>query len=259
MLLTTGFDDVKHKKRPTMIFIVNYSTAIFLWLAIFGWFNCSFVCVTGAPNDVIVRKQSIQPCSICSRLGTDIIEENDISDLLPNVTCGVAEIMLSEINESDVWCMWNQNLLENKCCDQSSFVETYECASNIRSMIFNDDYDTYVAPVQTHTDKDNMRLLEIGANINFLAVKSLDVKTSTLELYLDVYLFWNDPRLKWDVNETNCAGVVNARASPSVEETELWVPTLDVQNRGSSLNDLTGPPALVLSDGSGTFITSCFP
>ena len=238
--------------------IVNYTSNIFLWLAAIGWLQCSFRCVAGAPNDVIVRKQSIQPCSVCSRLGTDLIEENGISDSLPNVTCGDAQMALSLIDESDTWCMWNQNLLENKCCDQSSFAETYECASNIRSMIFNDNYDTYVAPVQTRKDKENMRLLEIGTNINFLAVKSLDVKTSSLELYLDVFLLWNDPRLKWDVNETNCASVINARASPSVEETELWVPSLDVQNRGSTLNDLTGPPALVLSNGNGTFNPSLF-
>lgn len=230
------------------------TTIFLLCTAVLCSILCSFPCVARTANDVIVRKRSVQsqPCSMCSRLGTTLIEENDISDLLPNATCRVAEDFLNAFDESSVWCFSQRNLLENKCCDQSSFPETYECASNIRSMLFND-YDTYVAPVQTNKDKNNMRTLEMGVNINFLAVKTLDVKTSTLELYLDVTLAWNDPRLKWDVNETYCAGIINARASPSVEETELWVPTLDVQNRGSSLKDLTGPPAIVSNDGDGTF------
>ncbi len=202
------------------------------------------------------RSSEVRTCSICSRLGTNLVESNLVSALLPNNTCGDSnrDIVALNISESDITCAMFQTVLENKCCDQTSFPETYECASNVRSKIVGDDsYDTYVAPLQAKKDNPTMRVMEIDTLINFLAVKTLDVKTSTLELYLDIFLRWNDPRLKWDINETNCVGSVHVRASPSAEETEIWVPSLDVYNRGTSLNELTGPPALVSHDGTGTY------
>ncbi len=132
---------------------------------------------------------------------------------------------------------------ENRCCDVSSFPKLYDCATSVRSTLLNDSYDVSVPPVQEMRN-GTMRMLEVEVLLVFVAVKVLDVKTSTLEAFVSLELRWNDPRLQWNIDDDHCATVVSMRADPSLEETEIWVPSLDLKNRAFGTQGLTQPQLL---------------
>jgi hypothetical protein len=78
----------------------------------------------------------------------------------------------------------------------------------------------------------------------------LNVKSSTLELIVHVLLSWNDPRLRWSFDETKCVNNITVKADPSIEETQIWVPSLDLSNCATSFQDFPSSPAFVASDGN---------
>ena len=201
-------------------------------------------------NDAVERAIEDNQCYICARTGFPFTPEIHPVSIYPDVTCGnFQEVQLAGIESDSAECETYQNLLEHRCCDYSFFPDAYECSSNVRSSILNDSYDSFVAPVHAYEANGTKRILEVQTLITFVAVKNLDVKTSTLEVFLDVTLMWNDPRLAWDIDLTNCAPSVSARASLSLQETEIWVPSLDLSNRASSLQDLPVSSAMVSYDG----------
>ncbi len=89
-----------------------------------------------------------------------------------------------------------------------------------------------------HSANGTMSVVELTAYFMYFNVKELDVKTGTLEIFVRVLLQWNDPRLAWDRSNNstgtndNCATRINVRADHSIEETEIWVPSLDLGNKG---------------------------
>ncbi len=131
------------------------------------------------------------------------------------------------------------------------------------------DYDPTVRPTVT-VDRGEygvMRGVDVETVITFVTLRNLDIKTSTLEVFVAIDLSWNDPRLAWNVNmntntntststntsdvdNTSCATSINVRANPSIEETEIWVPSLDLRNRASSFSELPSSNAVVSPDGT---------
>ena len=188
-------------------------------------------------------------CSLCSRIGAALVPQARPLSSRPDLTCATVLTSYPESFFAGATCEDMRDMFENRCCDQSSLPESYDCATAVRSAIINDSYDTYVAPI--HGSEGNpMRILEVDTLVTFLAVKSLDVKTSTLELFVNIDLIWNDPRLRWDMGNEKCVSSVQVRAGPSAEETELWVPSLDLINRATSTQDFPASGALVRADGT---------
>lgn len=193
-------------------------------------------------------------CSICSRVGKPfLLTQNHPIPLqeavAPEVTCGVVQQYAGQFSHDSDDCKSFMDSFENRCCDVSSFPQFYNCATSVRSTLLNGSYDVSVPPVQ-EIKNGTMRILEVEVLLVFISVGVLDVKTSTLEAFVSLELKWNDPRLKWNIDDENCATVVSMRADPSLEETEIWVPLLDLKNRALGTQQLTPTPAAVSHDGT---------
>mmetsp|Transcript_26161 Transcript_26161/g.39206 ORF Transcript_26161/g.39206 Transcript_26161/m.39206 type:complete len:563 (+) Transcript_26161:121-1809(+) len=200
----------------------------------------------------VSRSEADTVCSVCSRFGTKLLPNNRPLPGLPGLTCEYLQEYDVGLKPSDSpECIGLLDLFENRCCDLSAFPESYECETTIRSSLFHDSYDPTVRPVQTmNTPHGTMRAVDVKTVITFLTLRSLDIKASILEIFVAIDLTWNDPRLRWDFNQTNCAPTVTVRANPSIEETEIWVPSLDLRSRASSAQDLPNSLATVRSDGT---------
>lgn len=201
----------------------------------------------GIGTNNIRTTQVLNECLLCSRLGTALLPDAILNPHDPDKSCSLVqkEVKTFESDSSD--CKSYQDFAEPRCCDQSSFLSTYECTANVRSLIL-DDSAIHIAPID---GKDGTkRVLDVDTLLTFVTVKNLDVKTSILEIIVIVDLTWNDPRLKWDINDTNCVTSINVRADPSAEETEIWVPSLDLSNRVTSIQDFPATPAHVWHDGT---------
>jgi hypothetical protein len=220
-------------------------------------YNYTHVSYDDKDDEKILNHRKMQEkdqnqCFVCSRLGTRLIPNLEPLPLAPpGYNCDhVQTVELANVTADSVECEASLDLFEQRCCDQSLSPEFYDCAANIRSNIFNSNlYDRTVPPV--YGLNGTMRLLKVETLLTFVAVERIDVKTSTLEIFVGIELKWNDPRLKWDIESNdNCATKIIMRADHSLEETEIWTPLLDLKNRGSSLQDLAASPAVVKYDGT---------
>jgi hypothetical protein len=195
------------------------------------------------------QSQEQNHCLLCSRLGTVLLPDIRPLPSMPGYTCGDAQNSEAAIvTNTSYKCEQLHSMYETRCCDQFTFPEYYECATNVRSQILNHSYDATVPPI--HGSNGTMGVLQVDTLVTFIAVKNLNIKTSTLELFVDISMIWNDPRLRWDFNGTNCVSSVKVRANPSVEETEIWVPSLDLLNRATSVQNLPSNKALLKHDGT---------
>ena len=201
--------------------------------------------IKGKTDKFSTRRTQDDHCTLCARFNTSIVPDIIPSSRNPdNKTC---ESWSKTISKNSFECAFNLPYLEQRCCDFSGFPDPHECATAVRSEILNDSYDTNVPPIPSNGTR---RVLDIKFRFTFIGVKSLDVKTSLLETFVAVTMEWNDPRLAWTWNKTNCVISVPMRASESVEETDIWVPSLDLGNRATSLQDLPLSNAIVQADGT---------
>lgn len=189
-------------------------------------------------------------CGLCSRLNKDL--ESDVipsSTKYPGQTCQQIQNQISFLDIHSTKCQYHIDYFEQRCCDQSASLEFYECASNIRSTLLSTNlYDPTIPPV--HGVNGTMRVLEVEALLGFMSVKDLNVLSSTLEIFVGLELTWNDPRLKWDVDDNHCATKLYMRADSTLEETEIWVPSLDLLNMASGTQNMPSRLAVVQNDGT---------
>ena len=66
----------------------------------------------------------------------------------------------------------------------------YECEQRIRANLFKGAYDAAVAPL----DKDT-RMLEVETFIELQYLKYVDVTTGSIEIIVEIFQSWKDPRL----------------------------------------------------------------
>jgi len=186
-------------------------------------------------------------CYFCSRLGTSMVPEvRPLSGFGADDTCGDYQDKVVGLKSGSAECFGQLDFFDHRCCVQPSPLQSYECETNVRSSIIKGSYDAAVAPI--HSVNGTLKALEVETYIVFFAAKEVDVQTSTLEIFLSISLSWTDPRLRWDSsNNSTCARRINVRADHSAEETEIWVPSLDLANRADS--DFPAHKALVTPDG----------
>jgi len=211
--------------------------------------------VTGNMNPQpkrILQSDEIQ-CPVCGRFnttfGVSLLPDVTPYPDYPEFTCGFInsnEGYDSQLPIADIVpkCPRYQDLWEEYCCDLSESLPRHECEQNARSNLFAN-YSTVIVPsVKRGSD------LSVKTLINYWAVKHLDLTESSIEVFLDVQISWNDPRLAWNVTSDNCATSMSVRASNDVETTDIWVPALDLLNRDDSMQDLAASPAQLYSDGT---------
>ena len=152
-------------------------------------------------------------CTICGNLGVPLLD-NFIPDI--NMTCSKLEdddYKTVPEDECIVDSKW-----EIACCDQSGLLAPYQCEEEIQEDIL-DRYNTIVAPLDVNT-----RRVDVGTFITHYYLRNVDITTSSLEIIVNIYQTWKDPRLAWNVTNDRCVTSTDMRASHDKEKTDIWVP-----------------------------------
>jgi hypothetical protein len=77
----------------------------------------------------------------------------------------------------------------------------------------------------------------VGVSIDVSHVMGLNVKSNTMELLVLLELEWYDDRLSWEPFLGGCHRA-SFRASLDSEQTEIWVPHLELINMADRVNEL---------------------
>jgi hypothetical protein len=88
----------------------------------------------------------------------------------------------------------------------------------------------------------------VGVSIDVSHVMGINVKSNTMELLISLELDWYDDRLSWEPFLGGCYRA-SFRASQDPEQTEIWVPHLEVVNMAQSGDGLPEASASVMYDG----------
>jgi len=92
---------------------------------------------------------------------------------------------------------------------------TLEIEKHIKNSIINSDYDKSIRPSVT---------VEILMNIALKQIMALDERGMIMTTSSYLFISWNDPRLKWNSNETDNVNTISVGAK------SIWLPDLYVTN-----------------------------
>ena len=93
--------------------------------------------------------------------------------------------------------------------------DTLEIEKHIKNSIINSDYDKSIRPSVT---------VEILMNIALKQIMALDERNMVMTTASYLFVSWNDPRLKWNSNETDNVNTISVGAK------SIWLPDLYVTN-----------------------------
>jgi len=190
-------------------------------------------------------------CPICGRVGVPFLPYAlPIPNFFPDFTCGSAntnEYFRNYLSNELILpkCAIHQDLYEEVCCDMPESLSLHECEENVLSGLFESNYKTTVIPRVGRQDR-----VSVDTLLKVYAVSEIDITDSVMDIFVEIILTWNDPRLAWNFTSNNCATSTIVRASLDAELTEIWVPSLDLQNRKEGVQSLPDAPAKIYSDGT---------
>lgn len=190
-----------------------------------------------------------ESCSLCS--GFPVLndalprQEHDIQGIPLNASCGDLNTLFStlpaEYSEFSA-CLAVQALFAGTCCQVPS--PPYVCEQSIKSSLL-EDYDTSIMPLP------QSRVLQVELLLDLLHISELSTKDGTVNIFVWLHLTWNDPRLAWDIDDTNCTASISVRASLDMEQTEIYVPDVDLLNQASGgVQQFPDALATVYHDGT---------
>jgi len=107
----------------------------------------------------------------------------------------------------------------------------------IKNSIVNSDYDKIIRPSVT---------VDILMNIALKQIMAIDERNQIMITASYLFVSWNDPRLKWNSNETNDIDTISIGAK-SIWLPDLYVTNTAEQNGFISITDLN--IAYIQSDG----------
>lgn len=180
-------------------------------------------------------------CHLCNSPDTRVYE--DVVGY-ENFTCGNMNVYALSLLRDSEECTSVQAIAP-VCCE---FKPMYLCETALRSELFGDDssYDTAVAPL------DSNRHLTVNISMDFLHLSSVEIQTSTAEIFTWLHLVWNDPRLAYNPSSTGGCFVdsINVYASLDVETTEIWTPDYNLYNLVNGVQSMGSAKATVYPDGT---------
>jgi len=95
------------------------------------------------------------------------------------------------------------------------------------------------------------RSIKIEVGLHYWMVQDLNVKESTADITLIIQLKWHDPRLAWNITPSMCLPLrKGVRASESVEDSDIWVPSFNLVNRVEGTEGFAPTRAFVAHDGT---------
>lgn len=202
------------------------------------------------PPERILQTDEIQ-CPVCGRLGVPLLPlAIPFPNEAPDYTCWIAnsnEFYETAYLEEVILpkCALHQDIYEELCCNISEPLPLYQCEENVRSNFLNSSYSPTIVPVVGRKD-----VVFVDTLVQVYAISEIDLTKSVADIFANIILTWNDPRLAWDVTTDNCATSTFMRASLDAETTDIWVPPLDLQNLNEGVQSFAAAPAQVYSDGT---------
>eukprot|EP00565_Helicotheca_tamesis_P005125 CAMPEP_0185726224 /NCGR_PEP_ID=MMETSP1171-20130828/2269_1 /TAXON_ID=374046 /ORGANISM="Helicotheca tamensis, Strain CCMP826" /LENGTH=525 /DNA_ID=CAMNT_0028394537 /DNA_START=198 /DNA_END=1775 /DNA_ORIENTATION=+ len=191
-----------------------------------------------------------EACDLCVMFGGTLLEDvypNYDFDYLPQgLNCAeLSELFHNEISDkSDQACYVNVTEFHYDCCWFP--VSTVQCEQKIQSMVTGDDseYSSNVEPLPVNETK-----LNVYVSYGYFGLTDINTMEGTAEVYISVSMSWRDERLAWEPKDHGGCFRTIFRASNDPELTDIWVPSFDLYNRASSLQDMPSADATATSKG----------
>mmetsp|Transcript_22952 Transcript_22952/g.32343 ORF Transcript_22952/g.32343 Transcript_22952/m.32343 type:complete len:545 (-) Transcript_22952:91-1725(-) len=209
-------------------------------------------------------------CNICGRLGNELLTDKLAYSFEnknnPNATCGfLQETVWKSVDAFQgifpgETCRDFQEYFEHNCCDRTGLPMPYQCQQDTKSW-FNPGNGFFAVPPLDESGK-----LDVGLFVYVNTVLNVDIKESTAEMFITFLTTWKDPRLAWNATaedvgrnvdgiisreeKKGCATMIFARASSSIQESEIWVPDVDLLNLDTGVNSGELSFAKVYPDGT---------
>lgn len=198
-------------------------------------------------------QQQQDDCSLCQGLNLLADKEPDPVQT-PNLTCADVDNMFrfnwTAPTEVPGTCLADglYNFYSDICCKPS--IPRYECEQNVHDLLFGDrainNYNKAVPPV---IDIDEP--LDVSVSIIYQALERIDVELGTATVFLTITLQWIDPRLAWDVLDSDtCSNVIDVYAGHEDEKSMIWVPNFDLVNQIDGVQSFPEFKGIVFSDGT---------
>mmetsp|Transcript_27467 Transcript_27467/g.40591 ORF Transcript_27467/g.40591 Transcript_27467/m.40591 type:complete len:409 (+) Transcript_27467:1069-2295(+) len=196
-------------------------------------------------------------CSLCGGIESAVLR----NDTVPAPTLGLSEFWGQTCNELDSFfstkaigdsvCFIGRMAYTQSCCCRIPG-SLNECESNIHDQITDSLQNTVIPPdIVTIDDEEDGGggMIQADVSLDLIQLLDIDIRTNTLELLVSFELIWIDERLKWNPFIGSCT-TVSYRASLDPEQTEIWVPEIDLLNQvGGSTQSLPSSHATVFSNG----------
>mmetsp|Transcript_34234 Transcript_34234/g.50150 ORF Transcript_34234/g.50150 Transcript_34234/m.50150 type:complete len:498 (-) Transcript_34234:167-1660(-) len=190
-------------------------------------------------------------CDLCIMFGGTLKEDtypeydHIPEEMLPkNLTCAELADTFRSVFPDDRTCYDTVTRFHYSCCEFET--STIQCEQAVHSSLLGDDSDYSVDVVPLPL---NGKQFNVGVGMEYFALTSIDIVAGTAELFLGVWMTWNDERLRWDPKEFGGCFHTQFRASIDPELTNIWVPPFDLLNRETSLQDLPEAYGTVTSVG----------
>lgn len=107
-------------------------------------------------------------------------------------------------------------------------------------------YDS-MAPPKESSGNNNPVVVSVGLNV--FKIVDIDIKSATMSVSAWIRMTWSDKRLAWNDTETPVVQLAYY-ASNDREQTQIWVPDIELYNQKQSLYTFADKPAQVWSSGS---------
>jgi len=148
------------------------------------------------------------------------------------------------INNQEVGfvCRFSRTMFMQACCE--GLPSKSSCEENVRNNVLDGLHNTVVPP----DDPKGGEVLDVSVLLDVTHILGIDIQSNTLEMLVSLKLIWTDTRLVWDPLVGGCNSV-SYRASIDKEQTEIWVPNVDLLNQVEGVQNLPIAAASVFWDG----------
>lgn len=187
--------------------------------------------------DLLPARENCSICDISATLQNGEIHIYPTSwlEVYPDTSgwsCRQLESLLSSIDYLDEKCLMGRAYYEEACCDDAR--SSYNCETDVHDRTV--ERHNTITPPDPSSQEDDPHFAsvdEVDVHI-FLDVShliELSVKSNSMTMLVSLSLVWYDQRLAWQPFIGGCHRV-SYRASHDAEQTEIWVPHIELVNMG---------------------------
>lgn len=183
--------------------------------------------------------------------------------LYPMLINTIGEPAASELNIAETTCGDIQEIfLDSNECPEASWLSFCcseappfsQCAAQIRNEALAG-YDKLTIPSDTLLYDP----VKVSVQLVYHTVTDISEAKGVIEVFVHLYLKWNDPRLAWEYNPSPdgaCTALpvsYRSEMQQGLKDSEIWVPEFDLFNQISGVKGMGGILSTVDSDGNVTW------